>query len=32
VEELRTSLADKVASLATMEEQLRQERVARQQA
>jgi chromosome segregation ATPase len=31
-EELRTSLADKAASLATTEEQLRQERVARQQA
>jgi hypothetical protein len=31
-EELRTSLVDQAASLATMEEQLRQERVARQQA
>jgi hypothetical protein len=31
-EELRTSLADKAASLTTTEEQLRQERVARQQA
>jgi hypothetical protein len=31
-EELRTSLADQAASLATTEEQLRQERVARQQA
>jgi regulator of replication initiation timing len=31
-EELRTSLADKAASLATTEEQLRQERVAHQQA
>jgi chromosome segregation ATPase len=31
-EELRTSLADKAASLATTEERLRQERVARQQA
>jgi hypothetical protein len=30
VEELRTSLADKAASLATTEEQLRQEHVARQ--
>jgi hypothetical protein len=30
VEELRTSLADKAASLATTEEQLRQEWVARQ--
>jgi hypothetical protein len=29
-EELRTSLADKAASLTTMEEQLRQEQVARQ--
>jgi chromosome segregation ATPase len=31
-EELRTSLADKAASLATTEERIRQERVARQQA
>jgi hypothetical protein len=31
-EELRTSLADKAASLAATEEQLRQEWVARQQA
>jgi hypothetical protein len=31
-EELRTSLADKAASLASTEEQLRRERVARQQA
>jgi hypothetical protein len=31
-EELRTSLADKAASLTTTEEQLQQERVARQQA
>jgi hypothetical protein len=32
VEELRNNLAGKAASLATTEEQLRQERVARQQA
>jgi hypothetical protein len=31
-EELRTSLADKAAALATTEEQLRQEQVTRQQA
>jgi hypothetical protein len=32
VEELRTSVAEKSASLASAEEQLRQERAARQQA